>query len=108
MNRRDFLKVSSLFSAALFIQVGPLSSKARTQPIELEYKGMLFRGTRDGEIHVSYDSGQTWQLHTRLGTECSITSIFMDWSQRVHTQIAFADRSFDLVLAKGNRYWVTA
>jgi hypothetical protein len=106
MNRRDFLKVSSLSSAAIFVQIGPLISEATNLKSDwLKADDILFRGTYNGEIHTSKDAGQTWQLHTRLGTEYAVTDFFLDWSQRVHAQVVFAGRNFDLVLTKDKKLW---
>lgn len=108
MNRRDFLKTSSLFSAALFVQASPVLIKSINVPVEfLNADGVLFRATHEGEILSSRDSGQTWQLHIRLGKEYTVTNFFSDWSRRVHARVAFAGHSFDLVLAKGQKYWRT-
>jgi len=108
MNRRDFLKVSGLSSAAMFVQIGPLISEAKNLKSDwLKVDDVLFRGTYNGEILTSHDSGQTWQLHTWLGREYAVTGLFSDWSQSIHAQVAFAGRSFDLVLAKDQKYWRT-
>jgi hypothetical protein len=108
MNRRDFLKVSSLSSAALFVQVSPLLSKSKyLQADLLKVDGVLFRSAHGGEIHTSHDVGRTWQLHTRLGSEYAITGLYSDWWQQLHAQVAFAGHSFDLVLGKDKKYWRT-
>lgn len=108
MNRRDFLKVGSLSSAAMFVQIGPLISEAKSLKSDwLKADDVLFRGTYNGEIHTSRDAGKTWQLHTRLGTEYAVSGFFLDWSQRVHAQVVFAGRNFDLVLGKDKKYWRT-
>jgi hypothetical protein len=70
--------------------------------------GVTFRGTQDGEIQTSIDGGRTWQLHTRLGSHYAIIDLFSDTSQRVHAKVAFAGRSFDLLLAKDKKLWMTA
>jgi hypothetical protein len=108
MNRRDFLKVSGLSSAAMFIQIGPLISEAKNLKSDwLKADDVLFRGTYNGEIHTSHNAGQSWQLHTRLGTEYAVTDLFLDWSQHIHAQVVFAGRSFDLVLAEDKKLWRT-
>ncbi len=107
MNRRDFLKISSLLPVALFVQFSPLLSQSKNLPVELAANGMILRSTFNGEIHTSRDAGRTWQLHTRLGSENAIVGLFSDGSQRIHAQVAFRGHSFDLVLAKDNKYWMT-
>ena len=107
MNRRNFLEISGLLSVALFVPYSPLLSQSKNLPVELMANGMTFRGTPAGEIYTSHDAGQTWQLHTRLGSEYAITGLFSDGSQRIHAQVAFKGRSFELALAKDNKYWIT-
>jgi hypothetical protein len=107
MNRRGFLKVSGLISAALIVQFSPLLSMAKNRPVELVSDGVVFRGTQAGEIQTSRDAGRSWQLHTRLGSQYTITALFSDRAQRVHAKAAFAGRSFELVLAKDKKYWIT-
>ncbi len=108
MNRREFLKVSGLLSAALFIQFDSLLGTSKNQPVELVSGGVIFRGTPAGEIQTSHDGGRTWQLHTRLGSQYAITDLISDQSKQIHARVAFAGRSFDLILAKGHKYWITA
>jgi hypothetical protein len=106
MNRRDFIKNSGLFSAALFLQFNSLLSALKNQPVELASNGVIFRGTQGGEIQTSRDGGRSWQLHTRFGSQYTITGFYSDGSQRVHAKAAFAGRSFELVLAKDKKYWI--
>jgi hypothetical protein len=108
MNRRDFLKISGLLSAALFIKFDSLFKTANNLPVELNSNGVIFRGTHSGEIQTSTDGGRTWQLHTRFGSQYAIIDLFSDTSQRVHAKVAFAGRNFDLVLAKDKKNWITA
>ena len=108
MNRRDFLKISGFLSAALIVQFGSLPSTTKNRPVEVVSGGVTFRGTQAGEIQTSPDGGRTWQLHTRLGSQYEITGLSSDWSQRVVAKVAFAGRSFDLVLTKDKKYWITA
>ncbi len=108
MYRRDFLKVSALFSAALLVQTKSSLLKSVFEPVEVAFKGQVLRSKRDDEIFVSRDSGKTWQLHTRLGAGYTVMDLFVDRAQRAHAQVVYAGRSFDLVLTAGNKYWVTA
>jgi hypothetical protein len=107
MDRRDFLKLSSLLSAVLFVQVHPLGKKFRS-PVELEAQGMTYRGTHDGHILVSRDAGRTWQHHIKLGTEYSIEELSLDRSDQVRARVGFAGRSFDLILSRNGSCWQTA
>ncbi len=107
MNRRDFLKFSSLLPAVFFVQFHPLV-KMISSPVEVEAQGKIYRGTNDGYILVSCDAGRTWKQHIQLGTEYSIQELFLDRSSQVRAQVGFAGRSFDLVLSKNGRFWQTA
>jgi hypothetical protein len=104
MNRRDFIKNSALLFAGGFVLYIPIVRKA---PVELAANGMVLRGTNNGEIYISHDAGSTWQLHTRLGSQCAINNLFLDGSQRIRAQVGFMGRAFDLVLANDNKYWLT-
>jgi hypothetical protein len=106
MKRRDFLKIGGLVSAALWVSIGPLGHIAKL-PVELGVRNILYRGTLDGNIHISEDAGKTWRLHTRFGHEYFVQNLFVDMSEQVHAQMGFAGRSFDLVLAQDGRNWKT-
>ena len=107
MNRRDFLKISGVTFLTLIVQFNPILGLAKKPPVDLTANGLTLRGTSGGEIYTSHDAGSTWQLHTRLGSEYAITGLFVDGSQRVHAQVAFGRRSFELALAQDNKYWTT-
>ena len=107
MDRREFLKISGLLSAAIFIRFSPALIPSKNRPVELASEGVLFRGAQVGEIQTSSDGGRSWQLHTRLGSQYTITGLFLDGSQRVHAKAAFAGRSFELLLSKNRKYWLT-
>jgi len=107
INRRDFLKFSSLLSAVFFVQIHPLGKKTSSH-VEVETEDMMYRGTNDGNILVSRDAGRTWQNHLKLGTEYSIQELFLDRSNRVRAQVGFAGHSFELVLSDNGSSWKTA
>lgn len=103
MNRRDFLKVSGLFS---FILAAPLGNIA-LMPVVARAQNLLYRGTTDGKFYVSQDAGDTWLLHSALGQNYSVLSIFTDHSKRVHALIGFAGRRFNLILDQNGKSWRT-
>lgn len=107
MNRRDFLKFSSLLSTVFIFQFHPLVKKFNSHA-EVEAQGTLYRGTHDGHIMVSRDTGRTWQPHIKLGTEYSIDELFLDRSNQVRAQVGFAGYSFDLILSRNGSTWQTA
>ena len=107
MDRREFIKLSGLFSVAFFTQFIPRLGKSINQPVELASGGVIYRGTQGGDIQTSGDAGLSWQLHTRLGPQYSIISLYSDSSTRVYTKAVFAGRSFELMLSKDKKYWLT-
>jgi hypothetical protein len=107
INRRDFLKFSSLLSTVFIVQTHPLGKKISSH-VEVEAQGMIYRGTNEGHILVSHDAGRTWQNHLKLGRECSIEELFLDRTNRIRAQVGFAGHSFDLVLSDNGSSWQTA
>jgi len=107
MNRRDFLKISGLAFFTLVVPFNPLLSLAQKKPVEFTANALTLRGTPGGEIYISRDAGHTWQLHTRLGSEYAVAGFSLDGSQRIHAQVAFGGRSFELALTKDSKYWIT-
>jgi hypothetical protein len=107
MNRRDFLRISGLAFLTLIVPANPILSFSKKIPVELIADGLTFRGASGGEIYTSADAGYTWQLHTRLGSEYTINSLFLDGSQHIHAKVSFGGRSFDLSLTKDHKYWLT-
>jgi hypothetical protein len=106
MVRREFLKLTGLLSAVLFIQMNALG-KATFLPVEVESQGKLFRGTSDGKIYVSANQGKHWQLHTNFGSEFSIFDLATDYKEQVHAQLAFTGYSFGLALDHDGKNWRT-
>lgn len=106
MERRDFLKY---FGAALTVTLLPARSlhKIASLPIETESRGRRFRGSAEGDIYFSQDAGQTWQLHTRLGSEYRVMDLVTDTSDQVYALIGFLDRQFHLALSRNGKSWNT-
>jgi len=106
MNRRDFLQLSGLALASVFLQTSSLGKMARV-PVEVESQGKTYRGTVDGDIYVSEDLGRTWNLHTRFGPQYSITRLSKDANGQIVTMIEYLGYRFQLTLSKTNKYWRT-
>ena len=107
MQRREFLKLSgaALGSTALLTGLFQLVS---TLPVQAQSRGKNYRGYRnDGDILVSEDAGETWQIHTRLGSEYSIDDLFVDSADQLYARVGFRQYHFDLFLAKDGQ-WKTA
>jgi len=107
MQRREFLKLSgaalgsTLLLTALFHKVSAL-------PVEAQSAGKHYRGYRnDGDILISQDAGETWQLHTRLGPEYSIQDLFTDAAGQMYARVGFMQYHFQLFLSKDGDQWKT-
>jgi hypothetical protein len=106
MVRRDFLKLSGLLSAAVFMQFNPLG-KAVSLPVEVESQGKYYRGTSDGKIYVSSDVGKSWQLHTNFGSALSIVGLRANLWGQVYAHLGLDGHSFELALAQNGTTWRT-
>jgi hypothetical protein len=106
MVRRDFLKLSGLLSAVVFIQFNPLG-KAVSLPVEVESQSKLYRGTPDGQLYISANAGRNWQLHTNFGPAFSIVGLRASLRGQVHAQLGFEGHSFELALAQNGKTWRT-
>ncbi|MBL8061493.1 MAG: hypothetical protein JNK32_00620 [Anaerolineales bacterium] len=108
MNRRDFLKVGGLLSAALLLQLSPLGQTAYL-PVEAQTGGKLYRGTSDGRVLISSDAGKSWQLHSNFGSMIDILGLTVDLQGQLFAQLGFKGHHFELVLAQnGTNTWRTA
>ncbi|MBI5295743.1 MAG: twin-arginine translocation signal domain-containing protein [Chloroflexi bacterium] len=104
MNRRDFLKFGGLTSAVLAFPAWKLGEFALAAA-QIEYGGRVYRGTQDGEVHVSDDQGQTFSKQVRFGPQYSISKMFTGFDGRLYAQLEYQDRSFFLSLAEDGNSW---
>jgi hypothetical protein len=106
MNRRDFLKVGGLFSAALLFQSSSFGTIAPLV-IEAQAGGKLYRAA-DGKILISHDSGGTWQLHTNFGSIIDVLDLSVNTQGQLFAQLGFQGHRFELALAQdGMNIWRT-
>jgi hypothetical protein len=107
MDRRDFLKITGLASSSLFLVSSPFKAFLKF-PVHTVAKGKMYRGTSDGEVHVSDDGGKTWKVHVRFGPECPILGLYTDRQEQVFLQAGYKYHSFRLVLAQNGKDWLVA
>src|SRR5512140_2337295 len=104
--RRDFLKISGLFSAAMLAGAGS-ALEIQAHSIETELHGKFYRGTSDGKIFVSEDAGKSWVLHTDLGSHLSVSHLYADIRQRLVAVMDCQGYDFKLALSPDARTWRT-
>jgi hypothetical protein len=108
MQRREFLKLAGAALGSTFVLTG-VSHQLAALPVEAIFQGKHFRGYRNqGDIFVSEDSGETWHLHARLGSEYSIDDLFVNAGEQMYAQIGFMGYHFQLFLSEDGRQWKTA
>lgn len=107
MQRREFLKLAGTALGSALWLTGS-SPQLAALPVEANFKGRHFRGYRnDGDIFVSEDDGETWQLHARLGSEYSIDDLFVDASDQMSARVGYLQYHFELFLSKDGKQWKT-
>lgn len=104
MNRRDFLKIGGLTSAALAFPAWKLGELALANA-QMEFRGRVYRGTTDGEVHVSDDQGQTFHKQVSFGLQYSISKLFTGFDGRLYAQFEYQDRSFFLSQSEDGNSW---
>ncbi len=108
MQRREFLKLSGAALASTLLLTGS-SRQLAELPVEAVSQGRHFRGYRNqGDIFVSVDDGETWNLHARLGSQYSIDDLFVDTADQMHARVGFKQFQFKLFLSEDGRQWKTA
>jgi hypothetical protein len=107
MNRRDFLKLGAIFSAAILVQTSPLAT-VFAQSVEVQAGNKIYRGTGDGKIFVSQDERQTWQLHTNFGALFSVLSLQKNFAGQVQVKLGFGEHDVNLTLSENNVEWKTS
>jgi len=106
MNRRDFLKLSSMGSLAVitaqFTRKFPSVLSADVLPgvFAPRLGKQLFKGSSDGRILVSTDGGQTWRCCTNFGRQCQVKYVYTVGS-RLFAMIGIPAGTFELVSADG-------
>ena len=108
MHRREFLKLSGAALGSTVLLTA-LSLELTAFPVEATFQGKHFRGYRnEGDIFVSEDAGQTWQLHARLGPQYRIDDLFVDSQDQMFARVGFMQYHFQLFLSTDGKQWKTA
>ena len=106
MNRRDFLKLAALGSLAVltaqftrkFSSFFPGDGSSGDFAVRLG--GKLFKGTVDGCILASLDSGRSWRRSANFGREARVKALAVSGG-RLFARIGIPGGMFDLVSADG-------
>jgi len=104
MNRRDFLKVSSVVSAFGLIAAGPLDKVFNIESEAIAF-GKIYRAGSKGRIMVSADKGKSWQVHANFGSENAVTDIFVAKDHRLYVKLNHQNHKFYLVLGANKQSW---
>ncbi len=106
IDRRDFLKIGGLFSVAMLTGIGSVIDMT-ARSVEMDFNGLSYRGTADGNILVSSDSGKTWSLHTQFGPHLSVSRLYVDLRRRMVAVLNCQGYDFKLALSSDLRTWWT-
>ena len=114
MRRRSFLKLigwtsawaalagQSAVSAATSAAGQTGSATVNTMSSSVRYRA------EGGRIYVSSNSGQSWTLHSDLGSMYRVDKVGASTSGSIQATVDFAGRTFTLRLAPDLRWWLTA
>lgn len=108
MQRRTFLKLATVSVAALATRLAfPWAAAGANGSVS--YAGAIYRAGGAGKILTSSDGGATWSLHSDLGDIYSVTRLATErGGKSLRATVAYASRTFGLVLAPDGRLWLTA
>jgi hypothetical protein len=106
MNRRTFLKLSSLSLGATAVALGVPFASAGAASNPVIFGGLTYRTDGGGRIVTSADGGLTWALHSDLGVK--VYRLQVTRRNRLQATMKFSGRRFGLVLAPDQKRWMTA
>jgi hypothetical protein len=105
MDRREFLKLGSFVPAYFYLSAAGLFSLPHFEP-EINALGKIYKGTLDGKIYTSEDSGKTWQLQYKLGSANSILKFSAGADHRLNVLAMNNAHTFSLVLSSNGKAWL--
>ena len=115
MQRRDFLRLAGLTGVGLVgVQglglglAGAAGAAQNVDPMQTSSGGRLYRGTAEGKVLVSDDSGRTWSSHTNFGPLLPVNSISANGAKSVSLVLGFKGMAVPLVLRDDGKSWRTA
>lgn len=107
MNRREFLKLSGMMSAFVFVSLSPINvlAKSSEESQTAAVGKKLYRGARNGNIYVSQNGGKTWKLQAGFGPNCPIMGMTVAANGQPCARVGFKKYSFRMVLSKDGTAW---
>ncbi len=107
MNRRQFLTLATVFTAAGMTQLGTPRLAAARGPVRIPRRQILYRGTQDGKLYRSTNGGRTWHLMANFGNHCAIDQVVSQRRGGTTVKLVCAGHNFELN-SKDDRVWRTA
>jgi hypothetical protein len=112
MERREFLRMSGTVAlGATGLQVfgiGAASAASpKTDPLQVDFGGLKYRGTPDGKILVSSDAGKTWGVHTDFSNQYSVSSLAVSKTGTLATVLGFQGWPIALDCDVDQKSWLT-
>lgn len=108
-SRRDFFKATGLAAAGLsagglLLAPAVAQGAGNTVLAQTTALGKLYRGTRDGLIFESSDSGQSWQQVANFGSHCAVQAL-SDRRGNLQARIGVGAHGFELASADGRKWY---
>jgi hypothetical protein len=114
MRRRSFLKLigwTSAWAALAGPSVVSAATNAAAQTgsatVNATSSSVRYRA-QGGKIYVSSNNGESWTLHSDLGSMYRVDKVGASRSGSIQATVDYAGRPFTLRLAPDLRWWLTA
>jgi hypothetical protein len=108
MNRREFLKISTMTMVALMVVRFPDNSTFFTDQAQIsdqivELGSKLYKTTNNGRILTSSNGGISWQRAANFGSEFDIRALSVV-DRKLVAKIGFAGGEFELTSVNGTMW----